>query len=159
MIISAKEEEAERIVQDDHEAEIDMEDEDVDVESDDEDCIDTKAEQDEVDEDELHEMRSKLVQPRPLFGAGPHQPPFLAAGLAAMAAAASAAASKHPQSPQGPHGAAGGAAGAAAAANPSLFFGLNGWQPPVSAPSFPPLGFPGFQHPLFKPGNLFKTSF
>ena len=147
-IISAKEEDPEeRIVQDD--VEIDMEDEDVDVESDDEDCINTKAEQDE-EEDELHEMRSKLVQPRPLFGAGPHQPPFLAAGLAAMAAAASAAASKHPQSPQGPHGA--GAAGTTAA-NPSLFFGLNGWQPPVSAPSFPPLGFPGFQHPLFKPGN------
>ena len=129
------------------------------------------------DSDELHEqnMRSKLIhQPRPLFGGagGPHsgQPPFLAAGLAAaMAAAAQAAASKQPpNSPQSPHhpGAAGlqaamaaaaaaSAAGAAAGsgANPgSLLFGLNGWQPPVSAPSFPPLGFPGFQHPLFKPG-------
>ena len=87
-----------------------------------------------------------------------------------MAAAASAAASKQPQNPQGgPHGSSGAAVAAAAAAaqlsaaaaggaNPgSLFFGLNGWQPPVSAsPSFPPLGFPGFQHPLFKPG---KSSF
>ena len=130
------------------------------------------------DSDELHEqnMRSKLIhQPRPLFGGAGHgppggQPPFLAAGLAAaMAAAAQAAASKQPpNSPQSPHhpGAAGlqaamaaaaaaSAAGAAAGsgANPgSLLFGLNGWQPPVSAPSFPPLGFPGFQHPLFKPG-------
>ena len=82
-----------------------------------------------------------------------------------MAAAASAAASKQPQNPQGdPHGAAMAAAAAAAAANAaaagaganpgSLLFGLNGWQPPASAsPSFPPLGFPGFQHPLFKPGK------
>ena len=86
-----------------------------------------------------------------------------------MAAAASAAASKQPQNPQGgPHGATGAAvaaqlaASAAAAgsgANPgSLLFGLNGWHPPASAsPSFPPLGFPGFQHPLFKPGK--KTFF
>ena len=44
------------------------EDEDVDVESDDED-IDTKADQDLDDSnDELNEMRSKLVHPRPLFG-------------------------------------------------------------------------------------------
>ena len=103
-----------------------------------------------------------------LFVTGGHQgqSPFLAAQLAAMAAAASAAASKQPQnSPQSPQGQPGGlqqaaqaaAAAAAAAGSPSsLFpFGLNGWQPPVSAPpSFPPLGFPGFQHPLFKPGNL-----
>lgn len=123
-----------------------------------------------------------IHQPRPLFGGAGHgppggQPPFLAAGLAAamaaaaQAASAAAASKQPPNGPQSPHhpGAAAGlqaavaaaaaasAAGAAAAAgsgaNPgSLFFGLNGWQPPVSAPSFPPLGFPGFQHPLFKPG-------
>ena len=63
--ISAKEEEDPNIEDD----EIDMgEDEDVDVESDDED-IDTKADQDLDDSnDELNEMRSKLVHPRPLFG-------------------------------------------------------------------------------------------
>jgi len=158
--------EDERIVPDD---EIEMgEEEDIDVESDDDD-IDTKAEPDDQDSDEPNEMRSKLAHPRPLFGASSHgQPPFLAAGLAAMAAAASAAASKQPQNPQGdPHGAAMAAAAAAAAAsaaaagagaNPgSLLFGLNGWQPPASAsPSFPPLGFPGFQHPLFKPDMTLK---
>ena len=74
-----------------------------------------------------------IHHPRPLLGG--QQPPFLAAGLAAMAAAA--AAKSGPTSHTGT----------------GLFPALNGWQPPTSLAGFPPLGFPGFQHPLFKPGN------
>ena len=109
------------------EDEEDMEDEDVDVESDlEEDKIETK---DQIAPNPI------VHHPRPLFQ--PHQPPFLAAGLAAMAAAAAKQSSQQQQ--QAPSG---------------LFPGLNGWQPPSGMPGFPPLGFPGFQHPLFKPGNL-----
>ena len=85
--------------------------------------------------------RPTLVHPRPLLGH--HQPPFLAAGLAAMAAAAAA------------KSAAGAGAHTPTSQVSGLFPALNGWQPPTSLPGFPPLGFPAaaFQHPLFKPGN------
>ncbi len=120
-----------------------LDDEEIDVESD-------------TEPEDIEDTRPKLAHPRPLFG-GPHQPPFLAAGLAAMAAAAaaSAAAGKHPSlftptssgtgsaSPPRPHA--------------GLFPSLNGWSSASGVPpSFPPLGFPGFQHPLFKPGEYLK---
>lgn len=123
------------------EVEEDLEDEELDVEDDD----DEDLEDDEGGDEERHQ----LAHPRPLFGG---QPPFLAAGLAAMAAAAAASGKNPSISPsqfQQMHTPVSSANG--------LFPGLGGWQPPpgLLPPGFPHLGFPGFQHPLFKPGTTF----
>lgn len=98
-----------------------------------------ESEEDEKEDEKPHH----LVHPRPLFGGPTGHPhsPFLAAGLAAMAAAAAASAKGPLPSQSG------------------LFPGFNGLIPTSSGPSvanFPPLGFPGFQHPLFKPGMFLK---
>jgi len=104
---------------------------------------DLEEEDDEpIKESHIEVSRPTLVHPRPLLG---HQPPFLAAGLAAMAAAAAAKNSSANATPTSQQPNVGG-----------LFPALNGWQPPTSLPGFPPLGFPAFQHPLFKPDMTLK---
>merc|ERR1712018_589068 len=119
--------------------------------SEDEEAIDEEDLEEDIEDEEEEEESSinesqiseesdskptLIHHPRPLLGG--QQPPFLAAGLAAMAAAA--AAKSGPTSHTGT----------------GLFPALNGWQPPTSLAGFPPLGFPGFKHPLFKPDMTLK---